>query len=73
MDHGPDWIHVVQDETHSASRARTVFNDCRHGSEMQRNAILAHAHEVVMREGRWPGEFADNTPKETKHQIALGL
>ena len=48
----------------------------KHGSEMQRSAILLNVHEVAMREGLLPGEFyngADNAPKETQTQIAVWL
>ena len=32
------------------NHVRTVFNDCRHGGEMQRSAILQNLHEVAMRD-----------------------
>eukprot|EP00974_Lingulodinium_polyedra_P110327 10672301-Lingulodinium_polyedra.AAC.1 len=40
---GPDWIHVGV-----MHHVRTTFNDCNHGSEMQRNAILQNLHEAAM-------------------------
>ena len=61
---------------HAAHNVRTVFHDCRHGSEMQSSAIFLNVHEVAMREGHLPGEFyigEDNTPKETNNQFTLWL
>eukprot|EP00974_Lingulodinium_polyedra_P118687 11168164-Lingulodinium_polyedra.AAC.1 len=51
-----------------------MFNDCSHGSETQRNAILQNVHEVAMGERHLPEEFnigADNTTKETNDQFTL--
>ena len=53
---------------------RTVFLDCKHGSEMQCSCILQNLSEVAGREGHLPETFcigADNTRKETKNQICM--
>ncbi len=57
---------------HVTHHVRTVFKDCKHGTEMQSSAILQNLHEVAMKEGHLAEEFnigADNTPKETKNKF----
>ena len=49
---------------------RTVFDHCKHGSNMQISTVMQNFHEKVIAEGHLPQEFfvgADNTPKETKN------
>ena len=49
---------------------RTVFEDCKHGADMQISTVMQSFHEKVIAEGHLPEEFfvgADNTPKETKN------
>ena len=51
---------------------RTVFENCKHGADMQISTVIQHLHEKVLAEGRAPEEFfvgADNTPKETKNNV----
>ena len=53
---------------------RTVFNDCRHGANMQCSAILENLPEAAIVEGHLPEEYivgADNTRKETKSQFCM--
>ena len=50
---------------------RTMFEDTKHGSEMQMSTFLLNFHEAVLIEKRVPEELylgAENTYKETKNK-----
>ena len=67
---GSMWHGPRQTQFH----ARTVFEDCQHGSNMQISAALLNLHEVARREGHLPEYWyvgADNTPKETQNQLCV--
>ena len=51
---------------------RMVFENCKHGADMQTSTVIQNLHEKVLAEGRVPEEFfvgADSTPKETKNNV----
>ena len=47
---GSMWFGTTQTTHH----LRTVFDDCQHGAEMQRNTLLLNLHRVAMEEGHLP-------------------
>ena len=56
---------------HTRYHIRTVFEDCKHGSEMQLSTITQNFHEIALKENHLPEELVigtDNTPKETKNK-----
>ena len=53
---------------------RTMFEDIEHGSDMQMSTLTMNFVEAVARDGNMPEELVintDNTPKETKNNIAV--
>ena len=60
----------------ASHHVRTVFDDCKHGAEMQSSALLLNLHEVATKEGPLPKRWtigADNTRKETKNQTTMWM
>ena len=55
---------------------RTMYEDFKHGSNMQASTLLLNFHNRVMQEGVIPEEWfinADNTAKETKNTITANF
>ena len=51
-----------------------MFEDIEHGSDMQMSTLTMNFVEAVARDGNMPEELVintDNTPKETKNNIAV--
>ena len=55
---------------------RTMFQDCKHGSEMQSSTFLLNVWETAMKEGHLCEELiihTDNTAKETKNNTMMRM
>ena len=53
---------------------RTVYDDCRHGADMQASILTKNFHDAATGAQRIPSKWfigADNTPKETKNRTIL--
>ncbi len=69
---GSMWFGTSRTSHH----VRTVCDDCTHGAEMQSSSLLLNLHKVAMEEGHLPKHRsigADNTRKETNHQLTMWM